>query len=106
MCTSPFEIDGRSIHLTISIGVSAFPDHGRDIETLVKRADAALYRAKGEGRDRVCIEDSRSGGRAPAAKDTARPARKRRGRKKEGPARRPRRPRAARRSATRRRKSR
>jgi len=104
MCASPFDIDGRSIHLTISIGVSAFPDHGRDIETLVKRADAALYRAKEEGRDRVCIEDGRSRGRAPAAKDAARPGRKRRGGAIGKRARPPRRP-ASRRPRTRRRQS-
>ncbi len=64
---SPFEIQGRSINVTISIGVSAFPDHGRDIETLVKRADEALYRAKAEGRDRVCIDKGPTEGGAAGA---------------------------------------
>ena len=76
--SSPFEIDGRSISLTISIGVSAFPDQGRDIEALVKRADAALYRAKAEGRDRVCIAEGRPAKRAAAKEKTARTAGKRR----------------------------
>ena len=108
---SPFEIEGRSINLTISIGVSAFPDHGRDIETLVKRADVALYRAKAEGRDRVCIDDGRPVRRAAAAKGeaaakgAARPARGRRRSASGGRARRPRRPRAAGRAASRRRRS-
>ena len=102
---SPFEIEGRSINLTISIGVSAFPDHGRDIETLVKRADVALYRAKAEGRDRVCIDDGRPLRRAAAAKGAARPARKRRRSASGGRARRPRRPRAAGRATSRRRRS-
>ena len=101
----PFEIEGRSINLTISIGVSAFPDHGRDIETLVKRADVALYRAKAEGRDRVCIDDGRPGKRAAAAKGAALPARGRRRSASGGRTRRSRRPRAAGRSASRRRKS-
>jgi diguanylate cyclase (GGDEF)-like protein len=43
--------DGR---LTISIGVSAYPDDGRTKEELLAQADRALYRAKQEGRNRVC----------------------------------------------------
>ena len=41
--------------ITISIGVALFPAHGRDLLTLVGRADQALYRAKEEGRNRVCL---------------------------------------------------
>lgn len=40
---------------TISIGVSAFPEHGGKAEILLKRADQALYTAKKEGRDRVVV---------------------------------------------------
>jgi diguanylate cyclase (GGDEF)-like protein len=39
--------------VTLSIGIAAFPKHASDGETLVKAADDALYRAKGEGRDRI-----------------------------------------------------
>jgi GGDEF domain-containing protein len=38
---------------TISAGVAAFPDHGAAADTLVRRADQALYRAKQTGRDRI-----------------------------------------------------
>ena len=41
------------IPITISIGVATYPDHGVDPETLVSRADAALYQAKKTGRNRV-----------------------------------------------------
>jgi len=41
--------------ITVSIGVSAFPDHGASVEELVHAADQALYRAKTEGRDRVAV---------------------------------------------------
>ncbi|MBE9039466.1 PAS domain S-box protein [Oscillatoriales cyanobacterium LEGE 11467] len=39
--------------ITISLGIACFPEHGQIGETLIQRADAALYRAKSEGRDRV-----------------------------------------------------
>jgi diguanylate cyclase (GGDEF)-like protein/PAS domain S-box-containing protein len=45
-----FEIDGNQLHLGISIGVAVFPNDGRDAMTLLGNADAALYRAKVEGR--------------------------------------------------------
>jgi diguanylate cyclase (GGDEF)-like protein len=42
-------------HVTISIGISAFPNDSSDPIELVEMADSALYRAKREGRNRVCI---------------------------------------------------
>jgi diguanylate cyclase (GGDEF)-like protein len=47
----PFEIEGRELFVTASIGVSLHPADGRDAETLLKNADVALYRAKEVGRD-------------------------------------------------------
>ncbi|CAN5509720.1 GGDEF domain-containing protein [soil metagenome] len=41
-------------HITVSIGVSSFPDDSSDPIELVEMADSALYRAKREGRNRVC----------------------------------------------------
>ncbi len=41
------------VSITISIGVACFPDHGADEKELFARADAALYRAKDSGRNRV-----------------------------------------------------
>lgn len=46
---------GETHHVTISIGISAFPDDSTDPIELVEMADSALYRAKREGRNRVCI---------------------------------------------------
>jgi diguanylate cyclase (GGDEF)-like protein len=40
--------------ITLSLGVAMFPDHGRTAGEVLKVADTALYRAKHEGRDRVC----------------------------------------------------
>jgi two-component system cell cycle response regulator len=42
------------IRLSISIGVSCFPDHGSDRDTLLDVADKAMYRAKSLGRNQVC----------------------------------------------------
>ncbi|MGH9751141.1 MAG: GGDEF domain-containing protein, partial [Candidatus Polarisedimenticolia bacterium] len=42
----PFTLDDATIKVTISIGVATYPVHGRDIKSLVARADKALYRAK------------------------------------------------------------
>lgn len=39
--------------LTVSFGIATFPDDARTADELVKKADSALYRAKGMGRDRV-----------------------------------------------------
>ena len=44
---------GISLAATLSAGVAAFPEHATTPAALVAAADAALYRAKGEGRDRV-----------------------------------------------------
>jgi diguanylate cyclase (GGDEF)-like protein len=45
---------GQSVgSVTVSAGVAAYPTHGVTAEALVQAADAALYRAKSDGRDRV-----------------------------------------------------
>ncbi|MGA7749154.1 MAG: EAL domain-containing protein [Gallionella sp.] len=48
----PIESEGRELHLTASIGISLYPEHGRDAETLVRKADMALHSAKRLGRNR------------------------------------------------------
>jgi len=52
----PFTLDDTTVRITISIGISLFPEHGRDLKTLVARADRALYHAKESGRNRVSVE--------------------------------------------------
>jgi diguanylate cyclase (GGDEF)-like protein len=47
----PFEIDGNTLHTTVSIGISFYPGDGRDFETLRKNSDAALFHAKDSGRN-------------------------------------------------------
>ena len=46
---------GQSLDgITLSLGVAIYPEHGRSIDSVLRAADAALYRAKQEGRDRGC----------------------------------------------------
>ena len=44
-------IDNHDLHITASIGVSTYPDDGRDAETLFKNADTAMFQAKENGRE-------------------------------------------------------
>ena len=46
-----FKLEEQSLHVTSSIGIAIYPDDGEEAETLVKNADAALYRAKERGRN-------------------------------------------------------
>jgi diguanylate cyclase (GGDEF)-like protein/PAS domain S-box-containing protein len=47
----PFNLNGNSLSVTCSIGISIFPEHGGDAETLIKNADAAMYASKSRGRN-------------------------------------------------------
>jgi diguanylate cyclase (GGDEF)-like protein/PAS domain S-box-containing protein len=47
----PFVFDDRRLRVTTSIGVAVCPEDGKDIESLLKNADTAMYWAKEQGRD-------------------------------------------------------
>jgi diguanylate cyclase (GGDEF)-like protein/PAS domain S-box-containing protein len=49
--TAGFVIQGHSLSISCSLGISVFPEHGADSETLIKNADAAMYKAKDGGRN-------------------------------------------------------
>ncbi|MFI1602818.1 putative bifunctional diguanylate cyclase/phosphodiesterase [Streptomyces griseofuscus] len=51
--SSPLDLDGLTLVLEASAGVAVFPDHARDAEGLLRRADVAMYQAK---RDRTGVE--------------------------------------------------
>jgi len=55
---TPCEIQGHTLHVTASIGVSIYPRDGRDAETLQKHADVALYKAKEQGRNTYKLFDA------------------------------------------------
>ncbi|MFZ5814897.1 MAG: GGDEF domain-containing protein [Bacillota bacterium] len=50
---------GGSLGLSISLGVAAYPEDASSIESLVKAADEAVYKAKHSGRNRVCVHEER-----------------------------------------------
>jgi len=47
--SAPHRIEQRDLNITMSIGISVYPRDGQDAETLLKHADAALFRAKAQG---------------------------------------------------------
>ncbi len=47
----PFEVDGQQLSTSLSIGIAVYPDDGKDFDTLLKKADMAMYQAKEAGRN-------------------------------------------------------
>ncbi|MGH2412789.1 MAG: bifunctional diguanylate cyclase/phosphodiesterase, partial [Microcystaceae cyanobacterium] len=54
---SVFRFDGHELYVTASIGIALFDDDSYDVETLIKQADAALYRAKEQGKNQYQFYD-------------------------------------------------
>ena len=52
---APFQVDGRQVQLTASIGISNFPEHGEKPELLLQCSEAAMYEAKKKGRGQYGI---------------------------------------------------
>jgi len=50
-----FVIQGRTVSVTCSLGISVFPEHGEDAEALIKNADMAMYSAKEQGSNTFCF---------------------------------------------------
>lgn len=48
-------IDGHAVHVGASVGISIYPDDGEDAQSLTRRADLAMYKAKAAGRDGYCF---------------------------------------------------
>jgi diguanylate cyclase (GGDEF)-like protein/PAS domain S-box-containing protein len=47
----PIRLEDRELFVTASVGISLYPEDGFDVESLIKNADTAMYRAKEQGRD-------------------------------------------------------
>ncbi len=54
--STPFRIRGKELHISASVGISLFPEDGRDVETLVKSADTTMYAVKGSGKNHYKIK--------------------------------------------------
>ena len=55
----PAQIDEHELFITTSIGISYSPEHGEEVEALLKRADTAMYQAKSHGRNNFQVYDAR-----------------------------------------------
>ena len=60
----PHRIDRHDLHISVSIGISIYPDDGQDAETLIKNADTAMYHAKENGRNNYKFFEQRMNDRA------------------------------------------
>ncbi|MFT5300801.1 MAG: diguanylate cyclase (GGDEF)-like protein/PAS domain S-box-containing protein [Mariniblastus sp.] len=49
----PFDLAGHEVHIGVSVGTTIYPDHARDVESLMRNADVAMYRAKEEGKNKA-----------------------------------------------------
>ncbi|HHY63195.1 MAG TPA: GGDEF domain-containing protein, partial [Firmicutes bacterium] len=53
---SPLSVDGSPVVATVSVGVASYPEAGSTVDELVSAADAAMYTAKRQGKNRVvCV---------------------------------------------------
>jgi len=52
--SEPIALGGRTLHLTASVGISLYPDDGRDASSLLRHADMAMYAAKAAGKHGFC----------------------------------------------------
>jgi len=57
--SQPYLIEGAAVSITTSAGVAIYPEHGEDIESLLKNADLALYEAKTAGKNACRIANRR-----------------------------------------------
>ena len=53
----PFDLGGREVHISCSIGIAVFPEDGADASTLFRNADLAMYHAKQQGRNTWILHD-------------------------------------------------
>jgi diguanylate cyclase (GGDEF)-like protein/PAS domain S-box-containing protein len=60
----PHYINGHQLHVTASIGIAIYPDDGANVETLMTKADLAMYHAKETGRDSYQFFESAMNARA------------------------------------------
>jgi diguanylate cyclase (GGDEF)-like protein/PAS domain S-box-containing protein len=57
-CASGFELDEQLVHVSASIGIAIFPEHGQTPAELLRRADVAMYHAKRSGSGHAIVDDA------------------------------------------------
>lgn len=63
----PFSLEGNTVCVTTSIGISLYPHHTDSLETLIQLADSAMYQAKQAGKSQYAIAGEPSGNPTPTA---------------------------------------
>ena len=53
--SASFSIRDKTVRATVSIGVASYPEHGDDFETIMKKADQAMYGSKNKGKNQVTV---------------------------------------------------
>lgn len=55
LACKPVKLDDRELYVGASVGIALYPENGETVGNLLKQADTAMYRAKKQGRNRVCF---------------------------------------------------
>jgi diguanylate cyclase (GGDEF)-like protein len=55
LVSKPFIFKGKKAVVGTSIGIALFPDHGKDMDQLIKQADEAMYKVKNAGKNGFCF---------------------------------------------------
>ena len=57
--SSPLNERGKQMAVTASLGIASFPEHGKDADVIIERADRAMYLSKNAGKNRVTLYNGR-----------------------------------------------
>ncbi|BBF94257.1 bifunctional diguanylate cyclase/phosphodiesterase [Blastochloris tepida] len=55
--SAPYDLGGQEVTVSVSIGIALAPEHGVEADKLIRNADLAMYRVKGEGRNGYSVYD-------------------------------------------------
>ncbi|OGA47957.1 MAG: hypothetical protein A3F74_02570 [Betaproteobacteria bacterium RIFCSPLOWO2_12_FULL_62_58] len=58
IAATPLSIRDKTVQITVSIGIASYPEDGNDFETIMKKADQAMYASKNKGKNQVTVYGS------------------------------------------------